>query len=151
VRGLISRGVIDLAVMQKLFAAEPVVSGTRCAEVLFILGKDASPLDAVMGLKEALAALERKPPGKLLVVAVPELLEDVALAAFAAAKSLARETAMSAHCINAMWLKPGKLPGWRAPVDLWKEAAALMPAVFSLEGTSGQVFVIGPSPTAIPL
>jgi hypothetical protein len=151
VRGLISRGIVDIAAMQKLFAAEPVISGSRCAEVLFILGKDASLLDAVMGLKDALAALERKPPGKLLVIAAPELLEDVALAAFAAAKSLARETAMPANCVNAMWLKPGKLPGWRAPVDLWKEAAALVPAVFSLESTSGQVFVIGPSPTAIPL
>jgi len=151
VRGLLSRGVVDLAVMQKLFAAAPLEPGTRCAEVFFILGKDASPLDAVMGMKEALAALERKPPGKLLVVAAPELLEDVALAAFAAAKSLARETAMPAHCVNALWLKPGKLPGWRAPVDLWKEAASIVPAVFSLDRTSGQVFFVGPSPTSIPL
>ena len=150
-RGFLTRGAVDLNAAQKLFSAAPVEPGTRCAEVLFILGKDAGPLDAVMGLKDALAALERKPPGKLLVIAAPELLEDVALAAFAAAKSLARETAMLPHCVNALWLKPGKLPGWRAPIDLWKEAALLVPAIFSLERTSGQVFVIGPSPTAIPL
>lgn len=149
-RALVTRGTVKPEAAALLGAALPE-HGRRYGEIVFVVGDGASPADAVMGLKDAIAVAERKPPAKILILVAPEVIEDMALAAFAAVKSIARETAMPANCVNALWLKPGKLPGWRAPIDLWAEAARLVPALFQTESTTGQVFILGPAATAVPL
>jgi len=147
---LVTRGEVDITAVMNLFGTASAQEGSRYDSVIFVIGEKASVADTVLGLKESLSLLERKPPGRILVVVAPEVILDVALAAFAAAKSLARETAMPAHCVNCLWLKSGTLPGWRKPVDLWKEAATLAPTILALESTSGQVFTAGPSHVNIP-
>ena len=149
-RALVTRGTVRPDAAALLGAAAPELE-RRYGEVLLVMGDGASPADAVMGLKDAVGISERKPPARILAVVAPEVIEDTALAAFAAVKSLARETAMTANCVNALWLKPGKLPGWRAPFDLWAEAARLVPALLQTESTTGQVFIVGPASTAVPL
>ena len=98
---------------EELFAARPAADDARCAEIVLLAGKGAAPAVLLEGLKRSLRSLERRPPGKIIAVAAPELIEDAALALFAAVKSLARETALAPHCVNALWLKPGAVPGWR--------------------------------------
>ncbi|MBN1808108.1 MAG: hypothetical protein JW909_03505 [Planctomycetes bacterium] len=148
---LIVRGGADRDALAERFGACAPAEGERYDAALFVLGEGAEPEDAVSGLKEALRVLRRKPAGRLLVVVAPEVIVDTALAAFAAAKSLARETALAANCVNSLWLKSGQLPGRRKPVDLWEDAATLVPALLKLDSTTGQVFVAGASATGVPI